>query len=1100
MKNYFIFVFFLLVLAFTTAQSQCPVRPPEVPVGTVTVSLDSEETPSGTLPNGYPEFEQLQMVWKVEGEGFGLKKLLFGVSGVDCEDRAFVTLDGVRLEITKELADQTMFEFSDVELSEEGHILSVSADAKCRGENLEENKKLTVNLLGFELLGLESGETISLFPDKPVVIGGTFTVHTIDPNGGTLWYTKAEDSPVGYLPIGAPGRETACFDAKANGDDIIVFGGHNVRTVLSDDQENLNNGQIIVADGLFVSPVQDLDSDASPDDYDCPLTPDASGAGFNSNTCFSFEYMVPFGETRRVCVVADLVDGDGGSLESGSFLTVSLLAGGDNYQNNARGRFSGREFATNSVSGNTLILVSNQITASKNLAVSDGSAEFPSASYGGVGVWSFVVTGPLTGYGKIQAIELQDEMDGGDSLADIFQNLRIFTEDGSAVGTIKPTLTDTWNTRYTFSATPNIPIGPLENKAFYVLADVKNGVDVTDINLIDTDGELRLTAIVATLEESGQNIGFSSAYINLQNLYIAPQGKLTLSPDAATPKAQRVAMGDEEIFLSVSAETDPAEDMYAERLVFTDKTVDLGGVQNLSLYDESGRKLAPPVPALTNVHSGYVTGGGVNYACLSYGNFDPKDDMFNGMSLTILSGPGEFQGGFVITDFDATGGQCELMATVDPPFTVVPSNNSQFVVGGQAVFQLYEPYLMKKSSSEKFFVRGYVSKSPDAVSGATHQFMLTDGSRALPGYQSRFTGASSRTEIIPSGFPVSGNVMTVYATDIVMLKSGNVSSTGVGGANSTVLQWTVTNTGFENAGVFPPSFTLSGSEPEGTNRTITGTQSAVMYDVNDLGTPLFERKAKTIVFQDGDGIDSGNEYVFEVNFNSDHACEDIPEGSTVNIWDASAGMYFPGPFVVKGIDTTLDNDCRIIVDLKVGDFDNGDVLEYFPAFSGPGKLAFIGVTEIMSDMPDAATSVNVKSTQGFSVGDSLYLHRAFSSAGVAVNITSGCVIIGIPTATKLYTTPCRTTGNTTVDADYREPFTQKTFSGPVISSIRDPLKVAAKSFREFVLMLDTTGLSTLDTLRVDILGEDQSWTDYLTPKIQMSTWERVLGITTTYKK
>lgn len=331
-------------------------------------------------------------------------------------------------------------------------------------------------------------------------------------NSGRLTVSTATDSPATNVPDGATNVTLAKWTFTASGEDVKVdtLTAHCAMTTTTDDLKNIK----LMLDGAQVGTT---DSTANCD-----------GA---EDSVFSFgnSFVVPAGSTKTLSYVVDLTDDTIGTDDT---IIASLEAG----SSNAQGTVTLDSISTSSVSGRTVTVKSGAVVTSEDASFTDRSATLPTGVLGaqGVNIGQFVVTGGGED-GDVTQIVLTDDVSGaGSTLADTFQNLKLWHVNGATltqIGNTVGTLTDTDGTTYTF--TPSSPIRVLAGgtQVFKISADIKsNGTVVTG------DGVIYPSKVSATGVATGTDVSDADGTATeLQNVHIVTNGNLSVYPDSSTP-------------------------------------------------------------------------------------------------------------------------------------------------------------------------------------------------------------------------------------------------------------------------------------------------------------------------------------------------------------------------------------------------------------------------------------------------------------------------------------------------------------------------------------------------------------------------------------
>jgi hypothetical protein len=957
-------------------------------------------------------------------------------------------------------------------------------------------------------LKLDGTNTMALIDSDPSDSGIDGSDGT-NVNSGTLTISRAKDSPVESVARGATNQVLAKFDLLAYGEDVKVdslvvetlFAASN-----SDNNDGLRNGKLLF-NGSQIGVTTNLDSENS---ADADQTDGGAALADDDDTLFSNfgnSFIIKAGTTGKLEIVADVLDASNVALNSGNSITVALESG----SGNAVLQTSLGSYGTNAASGNTLTITAGDVSVSKNLAMPDGNSNTPTGVVGGkdITIGSFKVTASSAEGASVTSVTVADNMATNNtySLADIFQNLKLMTSDGKQIGTTRGTLTDTVGTQYTFTPTPALELARSEQVVVNVVADVRSGLsqaNLDEVNETDTSGEVNFYSLTATGKSTSNSVGTTTA-VGLQDLYLSLSGSLAVALDASSPKAYQLVMGDtDQVLATYKLTAGTAEDVNVERLALAMNTWDPGAWTSLKLYDSKGNQLGSTVQSLNSVLEGNAddTGTGANILCIdgagtgiTLGTPSTTAEYYKGMVVVVRAGTGVGSSA-VITTYDPldTDGNCADTDHAVEVSGITFGASSDFIIGSQAVFNI-SGYSVKRGQSDTVTLKGSLNDYPSAISGIAHTPVLPNTESAPAATATTLRGKDSNASIVPTGWTVNANAQDVYRTKVNLASS--TLGTSSAGANQTVMKFSVTADANHEPVLNTLAFTIGGTlSSASAGGTITGIQSTRLFDVNDQQNALATENYQTLAF----AVDGDVTGEFENATPAD--CEGIPVGATVTIYDGSS--YSTA--VIESVDKDDDGDgtlnenngCAIEVVGTIASVDANDTLTYYPLGAGSGKLYMGAQTTITtSNLADAATSVTVASTNGFSVGDTL-LVAGYTSAGVAVTRSSGCVITGL-TATVIYMTGCELSNDATIVFDY-----QGSASAPSAAALStkavgsavvyvDLLNTSGEELgkgqtKTYVVIGDTTGLGANESLSLAISqAADVNWDDSLSFGITTDT-------------
>lgn len=363
---------------------------------------------------------------------------------------------------------------------------------------------------------------------------------------GRLVISTASDSPSGNVPDGATNVLLAKFSFTAAGEDVKV-NSLTVNCQMAVTTDDLTNTKMML-DG---SQVGSTDSTAN-----CDATEDIA-------MTFGSSFIVPAGSTKVLEIRSDLTASTIGANDT---IKINIEAG----SSNAEGRVSLTTLSTATASGRTVTVQANAVTVSRNPSVVDWSSTRPTAVLGGSNklIGSFVITGGGED-ADVTQIVINDDVTT-DTLADAFQNLKLVDDAGVQFGTTQGTLTDTTNTDYTFTPTTALRITGGGTRVINVYADVRNPNGGTITNF-QTARLMNVKSVTATGVQTGSAASDTTSVPQLQNVYLAVQGNLSITVDGATPKRSTEVMGSTGVeFSRIKLAADVNEDITVTRLILVD--------------------------------------------------------------------------------------------------------------------------------------------------------------------------------------------------------------------------------------------------------------------------------------------------------------------------------------------------------------------------------------------------------------------------------------------------------------------------------------------------------------------------------------------------
>ena len=405
------------------------------------------------------------------------------------------------------------------------------------------------------------------------------TVSTIQ--SGSLTISKDVSSPSGNIAAGATDVEVAKFNVEATGEDIKVD------TVYVQSSGSLYQAKLYV-DGGQVGQSADLAT---------------STAGiFNMGNSF----IIAAGQTKTMIVKADIKDSVSPypNKTAGISFVVSLDTGGTKSMDYTL-QSSGSTGTAGVVTANTLTARTGVVTVTKSSSLVDASSSNPSGTINAVQqkIASFVVRAGSGEAVEVTQITLEDD-NTDDELGDNFQNLKLMsgsTQIGNTISTL-----NTSDGTYDFSVSPMITIAAGGEQTFDVFADIKSS-PATTASLITS---LEVGSVSATGVDTSSDASVSSLDLDLQEVYIATAGSITVAVDSDSPTADQLLMGgnDVEIAKFKISEVTKSENVNITELVVSDSvsSAATGTLMNIELYDGTTKIAGPVSLDTTNATSTYA--------------------------------------------------------------------------------------------------------------------------------------------------------------------------------------------------------------------------------------------------------------------------------------------------------------------------------------------------------------------------------------------------------------------------------------------------------------------------------------------------------------
>lgn len=341
-------------------------------------------------------------------------------------------------------------------------------------------------------------------------------------NSGRLTISNATDSPSTNVPAGATAVTLAKWVFTAAGEDVKV--DNLTAYCASNDNAAILKNVKLVLDGAQVGTT------------DSTQTCDGVAASGNSYT-FGNSFVIPAGSTKTLSYVADLTDA---TIAADDTILASLKQG----SSNAQGTVTLTSITTSAGTGRTVTVKSGALVTSMDASFSDRTAANPTGVLGaqGVKIGQFVVTGGGEAASVTQIVLTDDVAGAGSTLADTFQNLKLWkvnadgtlTQFGNTVGS----LTDTDGTTYTFTPSTATTIAAGATQVFQITADIQSSGTV-----VTNDSIIYPSKVSATGVTTGTDVSDGDGVVTLQLAWIVTNGNLSVYPDSATPVRSTLVLG-----------------------------------------------------------------------------------------------------------------------------------------------------------------------------------------------------------------------------------------------------------------------------------------------------------------------------------------------------------------------------------------------------------------------------------------------------------------------------------------------------------------------------------------------------------------------------
>ncbi|GEM_PF-1140582 len=413
--------------------------------------------------------------------------------------------------------------------------------------------------------------------DVSVAVGSTTGAFTVlqpttgngtSVDSGTLTIGVATESPTGNIADGGSNLTLADFTFEAVGEDVKV---DNLSVTCSGTGSN----EVLVNVKLLLDGSQVGTTDSS-------LTCDNSETAAYS---FGNTFIVKQGTVSHIKVVADTT---GSNIASGDTLSVSLAAG----SSNANGQTTLNSLSTTAQTARTLSVKSGTVSVAENPAFGDKTSTNPTGTVNAkaVKIASFVITAGSGEAVDVTQIALADN--ATTALASNFQNMKLMHGD-TQIGSTISSLNSTVGT-YTFTPATAIRLAAGEQYVVDVYADIKSSAEDAGS---DAFAAVRLaaTAVTATGVSTNSTANSSNSASDLQNVYIASAGNLTITLDGDSPDAAQLVLGNTGYEMAkFKLAADAAEDVNITDLIVSVSTSNPGSLKNLRLYVD-GQPVSNPV-------------------------------------------------------------------------------------------------------------------------------------------------------------------------------------------------------------------------------------------------------------------------------------------------------------------------------------------------------------------------------------------------------------------------------------------------------------------------------------------------------------------------
>ena len=319
-----------------------------------------------------------------------------------------------------------------------------------------------------------------------------------------------------------------------------------------------------------------------------------------------------------------------------------------------------------------------------------------------------------------------------------------------------------------------------------------------------------------------------------------------------------------------------------------------------------------------------------------------------------------------------------------------------------------------------------------------------------------------------------GNYGTIYLYKSVptVAQVSSSSATGVGSTAEEVYRFSVAADAKGDVIVNHIAFTLGGD----INLDNAASSDAAIYKSTDLTTPVAYAPYVT-------GAATAASTTTATGTST--ALDGIPVGSTIIVHDSD---LTPAYNEVKLTKATVSSGVVTLTWTPAITSAAGAVTVYYsPMQPGTGKLYFGGQTALGADLASGGTSIDVVSTNGFAVGDKIYV-EGYSAAGVAVSDSDGIIVDAITDADTLVVSDVELSA--TIDFDYAGVGGNAIFyvgqrQSHATSGLVDALigeTISAGESKTYVVKGDTSGANDIttgaDTFNIKIGAiADFNWDD-----------------------
>ena len=256
---------------------------------------------------------------------------------------------------------------------------------------------------------------------------------------------------------------------------------------------------------------------------------------------------------------------------------------------------------------------------------------------------------------------------------------------------------------------------------------------------------------------------------------------------------------------------------------------------------------------------------------------------------------------------------------------------------------------------------------------------------------------------------IDGTTSVIYGADLVVEMTGEAGTIdGTGSAAEEVLELSFTAAGENRPEIMAMEITPTGSINTVVDDGLSATDGTVGAQLLDDEDNVIASETVQVSTATGAGADTAK----FTSTNSATQFVGIPRGATVEIVDADdAGVE------AQVVVTTILASANTIGYTPATAFTtaSGDTLTYHPVLAG-GTM-FLGAVDVLdANLADAATSMTLESTNGFSLGDVITV-RGIKTDGTVIECTTSTGVATITSATALTMDSAACTGDATVDFD-----------------------------------------------------------------------------------